>query len=429
MQFNKKNVLIFPAGSEIGIEIFHSLNVNHHVRVFGASGKSDHAEYLYPKDRYCEDNFYIEQPDFVENLNQLIERWEISFIYPTHDSVALTLAKFQSRINAVVVGSNYKANDIARHKKKTFNLFKAETFCPKLFEPSTTLPFPVYVKPNDSQGGKGNMLIHDIESLKCALSNDPSLVVTEYLPGEELSVDCFTDFNGQLLFVGPRTRERVQMGISFRSRSVELTKEIENIASTINSKLKPNGSWFFQIKQDAQGEYKLLEVAVRQASTMGLYRLNGINFALLSLFNAQKLPVKVMDNALPVSLDRCLFNRYSIGLKFESVYIDYDETLILDDKINVSAIAFLHELKNKNTPIYLITKHRGDLEKSLNNFAISSELFTEIIHLNEAQEKHEYITAPNPIFIDNYFLDRQKVAQHKGIPVFDVDAIDGLRGL
>jgi len=51
----KHNVLIFPAGSEIGLEIYHALKYSHHVEVFGASGKSDHASFLYEEGRYVED--------------------------------------------------------------------------------------------------------------------------------------------------------------------------------------------------------------------------------------------------------------------------------------------------------------------------------------------------------------------------------------
>jgi hypothetical protein len=64
----KINVLIFPAGSEIGMEIFHSLKYNLHFNVFGASGKSDHAKYIYNTDNYFEDEFYISNDNFIENL-------------------------------------------------------------------------------------------------------------------------------------------------------------------------------------------------------------------------------------------------------------------------------------------------------------------------------------------------------------------------
>lgn len=40
-----KNVLVFPAGS--GIDIYYALCNNIHFSVYGISGVSDHAEYVY----------------------------------------------------------------------------------------------------------------------------------------------------------------------------------------------------------------------------------------------------------------------------------------------------------------------------------------------------------------------------------------------
>ena len=74
----KHRVLIFPAGSEIGQEIFHSLKYSHHVEVFGASGKSDHASFLYDADRYIEDHdLYVERTDFVDRFNRHLDNWRI----------------------------------------------------------------------------------------------------------------------------------------------------------------------------------------------------------------------------------------------------------------------------------------------------------------------------------------------------------------
>ena len=62
MDIKKHHVLVFPAGSEIGLEIYNSLKYSHHVEVFGASGKSDHASFVYEADRYIEDALYVDHP-------------------------------------------------------------------------------------------------------------------------------------------------------------------------------------------------------------------------------------------------------------------------------------------------------------------------------------------------------------------------------
>src|SRR5882762_2479059 len=102
----KRNVLIFPAGSEIGLEIFNSLKYSHHVEVFGASGKSDHASFVYAQGRYVEDaSLYVDRPDFIERLNRHLRDLDIELIYPTHDTIANFLAEHQSRVAAKVITS------------------------------------------------------------------------------------------------------------------------------------------------------------------------------------------------------------------------------------------------------------------------------------------------------------------------------------
>lgn len=424
----KHNVLIFPAGSEIGLEIFHSLKYSHHVEVFGASGRSDHASFIYEKNRYVEDaSLYVDQLRFIEHLNGHLRRLNIAFIYPTHDTIANFLAEHQAQLAARVITSCAETNRVARSKGATYELFQSFDFCPKVFDaPYRDLTFPVFLKPDEGQGGKEAVRADDEQDLAFYLRKLPALLVTENLPGEELSVDCFTDFNGELLFVGPRTRERVQMGISFRSSTVEVTDEIRQIAQSINATVSLNGAWFFQIKQDSSGRFKLLEFAPRQSSTMGLYRHAGVNFALLSLFNALEMPVRILLNNYPVQLDRCLHNRYKTSLFFGRVYIDFDETIIVGNQVHDRVMAFLYQCRNRGIELVLLTKHRHDLNETLRSCGIARSLFSEIVHLADAQNKWDFIQPEGSIFIDNYWFDRRDVKEKLGIPVFDVDAIECL---
>jgi hypothetical protein len=262
--------------------------------------------------------------------------------------------------------------------------------------------------------------------LEKILGEQPDLVVSEFLPGEELSVDCFTDRHRSLRFVGPRTRQRVTVGISYESESVPLSKEIEEIANTLNNRLELRGAWFFQIKRDKAGEWKLLEFATRQASTMGLFRQLGINFALLSLFDAMELEVEIVPNRMKAILSRSLKNRYKLDFKFKKVFLDFDETLVIENRVNTLAIAFVYQCINQNITVVLLTKHRHDIATSLKHYSIDPSLFEDIVVLKENDEKYMFIDSGEAIFIDNYFNDRMKVSRHCKIPVFDVDAIESL---
>lgn len=424
----KKNVLIFPAGSEIGLEILDSLKYSHHVEVFGASGKDDHASFVYDPQHYVEDALlYVDRPDFLERCNGHLRRLRIDYVYPTHDTVASFLAQHQDELAAHVVTSCARTNRIARSKRLTYATFRAFDFCPRVFDLAGEPDFPVFLKPDQGQGGKGTFRADDAAELAFLRRKFPDLLATEYLPGQELSVDCFTDARGQLLFVGPRTRERVQMGISFRSSALEPTEEIRRIAESINRTAALNGAWFFQVKQDAHGRFKLLEFAPRQSSTMGLYRHEGVNFALLSLFNAMGLPVEILRNdCAGLQLDRRLQNRFRSALRFERVYIDFDETIVAGQRVHGRVMDFLYQCRNRGTEIILITKHRLELLATLRELAISEHLFDRIIQLEPEERKADHIAADGAIFIDNYWFDRRDVRERLGIPVFDVDAVECL---
>jgi hypothetical protein len=425
---DKRNILIFPAGSEIGFELFNSLRYNLHARLFGASGKPDHARFIYPPERYAEGDYYIQNCDFLEVFNELLRRWAIDFIYPTHDSITLHLLECQDRLAARVIGSPCESARIARRKSLTYGLFADQEFCPVVYPaPLDRLPvFPVFLKPDEGQGGKGACVAHDAAELRRLVAADPGLLACECLPGDELSVDCFTDRHGALRFVGPRTRERVTIGISFESATVPLTPEIQEIAASINSRVKLRGAWFFQVKQDASGRWKLLEFAVRQSSTMGLYRQCGVNFALLSLFDAMDLDVRIVSNSYPARLSRNLQNRYRLDFSWWHLYIDFDDTLVIDGKANLQGLALLHQCRHRGRRVTLLTKHRYDIRASLAAAWIPEGLFDEVRVLGELEEKHEAIHPDGAIFVDNYFPDREKVRRMVGIPVFDVDGIESL---
>ena len=427
MDIKKHHVLVFPAGSEIGLEIFNSLKYSHHVEVFGASGKSDHASFVYETDHYIEDMFYIDRSDFIDRFNRMLCVHQIEYIYPTHDTIACFLAEHQSELKAKVLTSCFETNRIARFKRHTYRVFRPFDFCPVVYAaPYPQLPFPAFLKPNDGQGGKGTYLAENQSDLSFYIKKDPNLLVTEFLPGEELSVDCFTDFNRKLQFIGPRTRERIQMGISFRSTAVQVTEEIKHIARCINETVLLDGAWFFQLKKDSNGAFKLMEFAPRQSSTMGLYRHTGVNFALLTLFNAMGKLVEILPNNYAVQLDRCLLNRFKADLTYKRVYIDFDETLVVERHVHDHAMAFLYQCRNRGIHTVLITKHQHNLTESLRAYGIAETLFENIIHISEAEEKWRFINPEEAIFIDNYWFDRREVKEKLGIPVFDVDGIECL---
>ena len=187
-----------------------------------------------------------------------------------------------------------------------------------------------------------------------------------------------------------------------------------------------SGSWFFQVKENEERELKLMEFSVRQAGTMTFFRQLGVNFAALSLFDSMGYDVTVLFNDYDLILDRSLKNNFRLNYEYNTLYIDFDDTLIVDSKVNTTLIKLIYQSINQTKKIVLLTKHAYDLEESLLKYRISKELFDEIIILEPSKSKADYITEPESVFIDNYFPERLSVREKCNIPVFDVDAIECL---
>ena len=424
---DKINVLIFPSGGENAINIYDSLKYNLHFELFGATSVDDYSKYIYKQNNFSFDNYYISNDDFIDKFNKMLNDFSINYIIPTHDTIALYLIENQNNINAKVICSPLETTRIAHSKKQIFEELKNKAYCPKIFASIEEIDkYPVFLKPDVGAGAKGTFLAKNKVEVDKFIDRNKNMVISEYLPGEELTVDCFTNNKGNLIFVGPRTRERITMGISFTSNTVKLDTEIEQIANDLNSTFKFNGAWFFQVKKDISNKYKIMEFSVRQAGTMALYRELGVNFAALSIFDAMGMDVNVLYNDYNLTLDRRLKNAYKFDYDFDKVYIDFDDTIIVKNKINTVAMTFLYQCINKNKKIYLITKHEGNIKEELKKYKIDIGIFDEIILLKENEKKSDFIDNKNSIFIDNYYLERKLVYENNNIPVFDVDAIECL---
>lgn len=417
------NVLIFPAGEINALELHDALSSCVNIKVFGASSIERHGAYVFKN--YIPNVPLISSKEFVNEFNELINLYKIDVIFPTHDTVSLFLSENREKIKAKIVVADKETTRVCRDKRKTYGTFLACEFNPYIFNNvKDIVTFPVFAKPREGQGGIGCVKINNYSDLN-SLDVD-NYVITEYLPGVEMTVDCFTDTHGKLKVISPRTRNRVMAGVSVGGTSECLTDEIEKIAETINERLSFLGLWFFQIKMDIEGKYKLLEVSTRCAGAMCLTRARGFNLPLLSVYTVLGYDVNIINNTYKVIMDRALISRYKIDYEYSTVYLDFDDTVILNNEVNLQIIKFIYQCKNQNKKIVLITRHEYVIEETLKRFCISADLFDKIISLKSYEEKFDQMLSDSAIFIDNAYLEREKVFAQFGIPVFDVDTVEVL---
>lgn len=127
----KKNVFVFPCGTEIGLEVYRALEFSKDFNLIGGTSVDDHGKFVY--NNYINDIPFVDDEKFIEKINDYIINNNIDLIIPAHDSVVLKLAQNLKKINAIVVISDAYACEICRSKKKTYELFQDIINVPKIY--------------------------------------------------------------------------------------------------------------------------------------------------------------------------------------------------------------------------------------------------------------------------------------------------------
>jgi len=421
-----KKILVFPCGSEIALEIHRSLAYAKEVSLWGASTRNDHGSFIY--ENYIEGIPHVSDPSFVEAITRCVREEQVDYLFPAYDPVIFKLAraKHDGEFPCGLLTSPWAASQVCLSKKRTHDLFRDLVPMPRHYaSPGQVECYPVWLKPEYGSGSKGACRANTLEDVRFHLEKDPSLAIFEYLPGKEYTVDCFTDRHRKLVFVGGRERERISDGISIRTYPVA-DPQFQRMAQVINSTLPLRGAWFFQVKADDAGECKLMEIGPRISGSMGLYRNLGVNFALMSIYDAEGHDVAPLVNAYDLIYDRALYGRYrQTGLAYQAVYTDLDDCLIVHGKLNMMLLTFLYQCVARRIRIVLLTRHAGDPRATLSRYRLEN-LFDEVIHLTDRAQRKSDVVPADALFIDDSFGERQDVAQRLGIPVFSPDMVESL---
>jgi hypothetical protein len=423
-QRKRIKVLVFPGATETALEIWRSLRYCKDIELYSAAADvSNHAPFVFARHFVVPT---VHEPGWLECLNQLVVAHGIDYIFPAHDDVVISLAQHADRVEARIVSSPPETCLATRSKSATYRLLGDIVSVPTLYEtPAEVHDYPVFAKPDKGQGSQGAHIIWNPRQLAALMADGGGHIVMEYLPGEEYTVDCFSDRDAGLLFCGGRRRIRTRSGISMNSRPVDDQLFME-YGKAIASALAFHGAWFFQLRRDRGGVPKLLEVAPRMAGTMCVHAVQGINFPLLSIYEQERVPIHIMVNKGDVEVDRALVSRFRHNVTYQTVYVDLDDTLILNgETVNTDLIRLLFQCINRKIRVVLLTKHGDDLNQLLANLRLSG-LFDEIIHVERSGSKVEHITRTNAILIDDSFSERKAVADKLGIPTFDCSMIDML---
>lgn len=417
-----KNILVFPCGSEIALEIYRSLRYSTHFKLIGANSLDDHGKFVF--ESYIGGVPFITNPDIIPTLRKIVQEYQIDAIYPAMDSVIAYLKSHEKELGCKVIAPDSFVTNTCLSKLKTYQTLQGIIPVPHLYKVDNLPPFPVFLKPEIGYSAHGTKKVSNREELIKHLEEEPTSLIMDYLPGEEYTVDCFTDRKRQLLFMGARIRKRISNGISVNTLPYDGDlDEFKDIVKAINAAIPMRGAWFVQLKRDKNGKLVLMEIAARFGGSSSLFRARGVNFASLTLFDAFDYDVSICANHYPVEMDRALDIIFKMDISYDEVFVDYDDCLVMaNSEVNTELMAFLWKCINRHIRITLLTKHKTDIHSCLEEHRLNN-LFDRVIHIKPTDNKADYIDNSSAIFIDDSFAERQNIAKKCHIPVFDISMI------
>lgn len=281
--------------------------------------------------RYLVDRFYrvppAESAEYVPSLIQVCRIEKITLVLPQTTREAQVLASVRDdlvRQGIRVAVSGLHALSIANDKGRLVEAF-AKLGLPypryrlarseeELIDAAEALGYPtvpVVVKPPVSSGMRGLRILREdawdvrrflgekpdgvetslIDLVKVLRrgSQWPTLLVTEYLPGPEYTVDAF---RGKDIFVAiPRIRRAIRSGITFIAE-IEQRSDLEAYSKQAAEALGLEYAFGFQFKLDAEGVPKVLECNPRIQGTMVASVFAGYNIPWFTVRELMGMPMR-----------------------------------------------------------------------------------------------------------------------------------------
>jgi carbamoyl-phosphate synthase large subunit len=294
-------ILITGAGGAAAISVWKSLSAEHELYMADMDPLAT-GLYLVPPER----RLIIprgDSPDLVPALHRACDAWRIEALLPTVDAELMPVAADRDRFEAAGVAvpiSPLECLRICRDKQLLMEAVEGQVPIPSN-EPLTRQvadrveAFPRFAKPRLGAGSRGVAKIGNRQDLD-QQPMDGSVLLQEYLPGEEYSVDIYVRGDGRVIAAVPRARMKVDSGIAIASRTVDIPEVIQSAIRTAEI-IGVRGIANVQVKRAADGLFKLLEVNPRYPGTLPLTTAAGIDMPKLMVDELMGKPVP--DRLMP----------------------------------------------------------------------------------------------------------------------------------
>ena len=344
--------IVFPSCNEPGLEIVNALIKSNKVHLFGGSSfevEFDPSRMILRNHLLCPK---LDSAGFREEFKLLLLEHDIDTVFPATDNLVEEFSQWQVS-GVTFITTNPVTAKLVTSKSRVYERLAGVIPVPEVYTADTVI-FPAYAKPDVGAGSRGHRIVHNSQECDAAIVD--GLLLTEYLPGEEFTVDCINDLQGRPLFCSPRLRSRIGRGIALGTKTIACP-QIKEYIRIISERIRIEGPWFAQFKVSRSGQLTLMEINARVGGSMTLARLAGVNIPLLALFLYKGYRVEVPASLPGVVLNRCLKN-YTEGPDVGCILWDLDDTLLRKDgKPDPEAMASLFDCHNRGIKQLLLTKN------------------------------------------------------------------------
>lgn len=298
MSDRKVSTILVPgAAAPAGINAIKSL------RMGGFQGKivATDSSYLSPGFFMCEVNEVIPEADnhsFIDRLNQIVEKYGVNLLLPTSGFDIYPYSEFRDQLikrGAFPVVSDMNSLVTCKDKMLTYDRLKSKFDLPfTTTDPTEISSFPVMAKPRYGKGSRDIMRLDNSDDIGYVTSKMKDLIFQEFLPGTEYTIDVLSDLDKKAILAVPRIRIQTKAGISTKGRILKnrrIEEECKQIADFIGIK----GPCCIQMKEDANGIIKLVEINPRMGGGTIFTTLAGANFPMMLIDMVEDKQVKMPE--------------------------------------------------------------------------------------------------------------------------------------
>ena len=214
-----------------------------------------------PTARFC-DKFFrvpkISDPEYLPRILQICRQTNADILIPTIDTELQLISdnadefrKFGTLVNI----SRPEVVRICRDKFSTHKFFEENAIpAPRVLDASAgeDLPYPIFIKPADGSSSINAFKVEDADELRVFLRRVPNPILTEFIEGDEYTIDAFCDEDSAPVTIVPRLRMGVRSGEISRGRTVR-DESLISAARSLIAKLKPFGQITLQCRKNGGG--------------------------------------------------------------------------------------------------------------------------------------------------------------------------------